>query len=175
MNEISSNQVEDETKEKAAFQNTLSKKVATAGIFIAVGLVLSFLNPFAYFTLFGTKINPFAFTKSRMIPLDGFCRISQTKTVRNPRPIEKIGKLTRIAFSESEKRELVNDLKNIDKLMSKICEIDTDNVEPLYFLNEDCVTLRADKPDTNQAVDDIIKNAPEMKNGHYIVPRIIKK
>lgn len=60
MNEISSNQVDDETKEKVAFQNTLTKKVATAGIFIAVGLVLSFLNPFAYFTLFGTKINPFA-------------------------------------------------------------------------------------------------------------------
>ena len=89
--------------------------------------------------------------------------------------IEKIGKLTRIAFSESEKRELVNDLKNIDKLISKICEIDTDNVEPLFFLNEDFVTLRADKPDTNQTVDSIIKNAPEMKNGYYIVPRIIKK
>ncbi|MEJ2279195.1 MAG: energy coupling factor transporter S component ThiW [Candidatus Lokiarchaeota archaeon] len=27
---------------------------------IAVGLVLSYLNPFGYFTIFGTKINPFA-------------------------------------------------------------------------------------------------------------------
>ncbi|MFX1488979.1 MAG: energy coupling factor transporter S component ThiW, partial [Promethearchaeota archaeon] len=26
----------------------------------ALGLVLSFINPFAYFTIFGTKINPFA-------------------------------------------------------------------------------------------------------------------
>ena len=60
MNEISSNQTNEETQEKTAFQNVLTKRVATAGIFIAVGLVLSFLNPFAYFTLFGTKINPFA-------------------------------------------------------------------------------------------------------------------
>ena len=50
---------EESSEEKAVFQNFLSKRVATAGIFIAVGLVLSFLNPFAYFLLFGTKINPF--------------------------------------------------------------------------------------------------------------------
>ena len=60
MNEKSSNHIDDETKEKTATQNTLTKKVATAGIFIAVGVVLSFINPFAYFTIFGTKINPFA-------------------------------------------------------------------------------------------------------------------
>lgn len=33
---------------------------ATAGILISLGVVLSYLNPFAYFNLFGTKINPFA-------------------------------------------------------------------------------------------------------------------
>jgi energy coupling factor transporter S component ThiW len=60
MNELNSKKKNEETQEKAAFQNVLTKRVATAGIFIAVGLVLSFLNPFAYFTLFGTKINPFA-------------------------------------------------------------------------------------------------------------------
>ncbi|MBD3197185.1 MAG: energy coupling factor transporter S component ThiW [Candidatus Lokiarchaeota archaeon] len=38
----------------------LTLKVATTGILIAVGLVLSYLNPFAYFKIFGTKINPFA-------------------------------------------------------------------------------------------------------------------
>lgn len=38
----------------------LTKRIATAAIFIAVGVVLSYLNPFAYITLFGTKINPFA-------------------------------------------------------------------------------------------------------------------
>lgn len=59
MNEENSNYKNEKASEKAAFHNNLSKRVATAGIFIAVGLVLSFLNPFAYFTIFGTKINPF--------------------------------------------------------------------------------------------------------------------
>ena len=60
MNEGKQNQIDAKNEEKVAYQNTLTKKVATSGIFIAVGLVLSFLNPFGYFTIFGTKINPFA-------------------------------------------------------------------------------------------------------------------
>ncbi len=59
MIEENSRQIENKSEEKIIFRNTLTKKVATAGIFMAVGLVLSFLNPFAYFTIFGTKINPF--------------------------------------------------------------------------------------------------------------------
>jgi len=39
---------------------SLTKKMATSAIMIAVGLILSYLNPFAYFNIFGTKINPFA-------------------------------------------------------------------------------------------------------------------
>jgi len=47
-------------KEKRLLPSNLNKKIAASGIFIAVGLVLSFLNPFGYFFIFGTHINPFA-------------------------------------------------------------------------------------------------------------------
>jgi energy coupling factor transporter S component ThiW len=35
-------------------------KITLTAIFIGVGVVLSVLNPFAFFLIFGTKINPFA-------------------------------------------------------------------------------------------------------------------
>jgi len=38
----------------------LTIKIAMVAIFIAVGITLSYLNPFGYFLLFGAKINPFA-------------------------------------------------------------------------------------------------------------------
>lgn len=38
----------------------LTLKIAMTAIFIALGVVLSYLNPFGYFLIFGTKINPFA-------------------------------------------------------------------------------------------------------------------
>lgn len=47
-------------EEKRLFQNKITIKVATTGIFIAVGLLLSYLNPFAYLEIAGAKINPFA-------------------------------------------------------------------------------------------------------------------
>jgi len=46
--------------EKATNKSFKTKRLATAAIFIGVGFVLSILNPFAYFTIFGVKINPFA-------------------------------------------------------------------------------------------------------------------
>jgi energy coupling factor transporter S component ThiW len=60
MSEKNSLNPNSENEEKPFFQVPLSKKIATTGIFIAVGLVLSYINPFAYFLIFGTKINPFA-------------------------------------------------------------------------------------------------------------------
>ena len=38
----------------------LTLKIAMVAVFMAVGITLSYLNPFGYFLLFGTKINPFA-------------------------------------------------------------------------------------------------------------------
>lgn len=54
------NEIKKEEEVKYNNTSTLSKKVATTAIFIAVGVVLSYLNPFGYFTIFGAKINPFA-------------------------------------------------------------------------------------------------------------------
>ncbi|MBD3341285.1 MAG: energy coupling factor transporter S component ThiW [Candidatus Lokiarchaeota archaeon] len=51
---------EEVSASKTDQKTLLTKRVATAAIFMAIGLVLSYLNPFAYFTILGTKINPFA-------------------------------------------------------------------------------------------------------------------
>ncbi|TFF93407.1 MAG: energy coupling factor transporter S component ThiW [Promethearchaeota archaeon] len=47
-------------KESKASQTFLSKKIATAAVFVGVGIVLGLLNPFAYYPIFGAKIFPFA-------------------------------------------------------------------------------------------------------------------
>ena len=60
MSENNSLNLNKENEEKRVYKISLNKKIATTGIFIAVGLVLSYINPFAYFLIFGTKINPFA-------------------------------------------------------------------------------------------------------------------
>jgi energy coupling factor transporter S component ThiW len=41
-------------------ERNLTKRLAVSAVFVGVGLVLSYLNPFAYILIFGTRINPFA-------------------------------------------------------------------------------------------------------------------
>ena len=50
----------NELSERKLLRTNVTKRVATSAIMVGVGLVLSYLNPFAYFTIFGAKINPFA-------------------------------------------------------------------------------------------------------------------
>lgn len=55
------------------YTHNLTKKVATTGIFVGVGLVLSYINYFAYFEIMGAKIFPFAhFINGIMGVLVGF-------------------------------------------------------------------------------------------------------
>ncbi len=50
-------------------------------------------NPDAPFVIEELEINPFAFAKGRIIPLDGYCRFAKPSRCLNPRPIHKIDKL----------------------------------------------------------------------------------
>jgi len=50
----------NELSERKLLRTNVTKRVATSAIMVGVGLVLSYLNPFAYFTIFGARINPFA-------------------------------------------------------------------------------------------------------------------
>lgn len=60
MEKINSNQSPDEPKDKKLFKTNKNKRIATSAVFVGVGLILSYLNVFAYFTIAGSKINPYA-------------------------------------------------------------------------------------------------------------------
>jgi energy coupling factor transporter S component ThiW len=61
MNESNLNENLKEREEKTIVQTNIAKRVATAAIFIAIGVVLSLLNPFAFVEILGgPKIFPMA-------------------------------------------------------------------------------------------------------------------
>ncbi len=49
-----------ELEKKTFIQSNLTKRIATSAIFIAVGIVLSLFNPFAFVEILGAKIFPMA-------------------------------------------------------------------------------------------------------------------
>jgi len=60
MNEKDSNSIKGEKGERKVFQKSLTRKIATAAIFVGVGIVLGHINPFAFIPIIGAKIFPFA-------------------------------------------------------------------------------------------------------------------
>lgn len=59
MEKNNSKQTIEEPTEAKFLKANLTKRFAVAAVFVGVGLVLSYFNPFAYFLIFETKINPF--------------------------------------------------------------------------------------------------------------------
>ena len=60
MNENKSNLDIEDASDKKILQRNLTKKITTAAIFIALGLVIAIPNPFIYIQFIGAKIYPFA-------------------------------------------------------------------------------------------------------------------
>lgn len=61
--------------------------------FIALGRHFSPCNPSASFIIEELEINPFAFSRYLMLPLDGHCRFARPHPMPLPRPVNKIDKL----------------------------------------------------------------------------------
>lgn len=85
--------------------------------------------------------------------------------------IEYVGILAKLELSEEEKERAKKDMSDMLAYVSKLNELDTDGVEPMshtFSLNnvfrEDVVTNGDDR-------ENMLLNAPEQKDGAYVVPK----
>ncbi|MES3019886.1 MAG: Asp-tRNA(Asn)/Glu-tRNA(Gln) amidotransferase subunit GatC, partial [Bacteroidota bacterium] len=51
--------------------------------------------------------------------------------------IEKVAHLARLEVKEEDKQGLLDDMNNILNFMDKLNEVNTDNVAPLIYMNEE--------------------------------------
>ncbi len=85
--------------------------------------------------------------------------------------IEYVGILAKLELSEEEKERAKKDMSDMLAYVGKLNELDTDGVEPMshtFSLNnvfrEDIVTNGDDR-------ENMLLNAPEQKDGAYVVPK----
>ena len=85
--------------------------------------------------------------------------------------IEYVGILAKLELSEEEKEQAKKDMGRMLDYIDKLGELDTSNVEPMSHVfpvqnvfREDIVT----NSDTREA---LLSNAPEQKDGMFMVPR----
>ncbi len=88
--------------------------------------------------------------------------------------INKIAWLARLRIAEEDIPNYLHDVSNILKLVKKMNDVDTDNIEPLAHPLELTARLRSDKvTETNQRTH-FQKCAPSVDNGYYLVPKVIE-
>lgn len=85
--------------------------------------------------------------------------------------IEYVGILAKLELSEEEKEQAKKDMTNMLDYIDTLNELDTSGVEPMSHVfpvnnvfREDVVTNEDDR-------EEILANAPEAKDGAFVVPK----
>ena len=88
--------------------------------------------------------------------------------------IDQLAKFACIRFSEKEKAVFQQQLQDMIGYCSKLDAIDTEGVEPLLhtFEQEDNV-WGEDEPTTCDGLKMLEQNAPEMRDGQLVVPKVL--
>ena len=85
--------------------------------------------------------------------------------------IEYVGILAKLALSDAEKEEAKKDMGRMLDYIDKLGELDTEGVEPMSHIFPVHNVFREDVVTNGDTRDEILKNAPEEKDGMFVVPR----
>ena len=87
--------------------------------------------------------------------------------------VEYIAHLSRLEITEKEKDEYTKQLSEILSHVEKLQELNTDNVEPAYYAIEMKNVKREDKNEKSLDSEKVFKEAPEVQDRGFKVPKII--
>ena len=85
--------------------------------------------------------------------------------------IDYVGILAKLELSDEEKEQAKQDMSNMLEYVSKLNELDTDSVEPMSHAFPVSNVFREDVVTNGDDRDNLLANAPEQKDGCYIVQK----
>ncbi len=85
--------------------------------------------------------------------------------------IEYVGILAKLELSEDEKEEAKKDMGRMLDYIDKLGELDTTEVEPMSHVFPVHNVFREDVVTNGDNREAILKNAPEEKDGMFVVPK----
>lgn len=85
--------------------------------------------------------------------------------------IEYVGILAKLELSEEEKEQAKKDMANMLDYIDTLNELDTKGVEPMSHVFPISNVFREDVVTNGDDKDAILENAPESKDGAFVVPK----
>lgn len=90
--------------------------------------------------------------------------------------VVKIAKLANLALTEEEKDTFAIQLSSIVSYVEKLNELDTTDVPAMShstISGDTSYTMRKDEPHESLGTEAALSNAPDQKDGHFRVPKVI--
>lgn len=88
--------------------------------------------------------------------------------------VEKIAMLSRLSFSDAEKKLYQHHLEAILLTAQRLNELDTQGVPPTAHIQGIENVVRADIVAPSMDNAELTANAPERENGCFIVPKVVE-
>lgn len=88
--------------------------------------------------------------------------------------IEYVGILAKLELSEEEKEQAKKDMGSMLDYIDKLNELDTTEVEPMSHVFPVHNVFREDVVENGDDRENILKNAPEEKEGSFKVPKTVE-
>ena len=89
--------------------------------------------------------------------------------------VKHIAHLARLEFKGEELESIKGDMEKIIDFMDKLSEIDTENVEPLIFMNKNVNVLREDVSNQTLTKENALANAPKSDSDYFRIPKVLDK
>ena len=89
--------------------------------------------------------------------------------------VKKIAELSKLSLTSEELKKRTEDMNNILNYMDTLNEIDTENVEELYNVNDIKNSLREDNFEPSLDKKDVLANSPSSNSDYVDVPLTVKK
>ncbi|HUF57606.1 MAG TPA: Asp-tRNA(Asn)/Glu-tRNA(Gln) amidotransferase subunit GatC [Thermohalobaculum sp.] len=88
--------------------------------------------------------------------------------------VRRIAHLSRIAVEEEELAALAGELNGILGWIEQLNEVDIEGVEPMTTATPRTLRRRADEATEGDRRDDVLRNAPETRDGFFVVPKVVE-
>ncbi len=100
-------------------------------------------------------------------------RIQTMANIISDETIEYVGILAKLELSDEEKKQAKSDMGRMLDYIDKLNELDTAGAEPMSHIFPVSNVFREDVVTNGDDHENMLKNAPEARNGSYQVPKTV--
>ena len=88
--------------------------------------------------------------------------------------VKQVAFLSCLKIEDDKLEATKQEFNKILGLMEELDEVDTDNIEPLFSVNDANLTMRQDIVCDGNQVCDVLHNAPQKEYDYFVVPKFVE-